>query len=57
MVRLGRSPVMLVSPQIRAGLKQMMSSHLPRLVVLSFNEVTRDTQIESVAMISDVPTR
>jgi flagellar biosynthesis protein FlhA len=57
MVRIGRAPVVLVSPQIRAGLKQMMSSHLPRLVVLSFNEVTRDTQIESVAMINDVPTR
>jgi flagellar biosynthesis protein FlhA len=49
----GHSPVLLVSPQIRAGLKQMMSSHLSRLVVLSYNEITRDTQIESVAMVSD----
>jgi flagellar biosynthesis protein FlhA len=57
MTRLGRSPVVLVSPQIRAGLKQMMASHLPRLVVLSFNEITRDTQIESVAMVADVPAR
>jgi flagellar biosynthesis protein FlhA len=49
----GHAPVLLVSPQIRAGLKQMMSSHLSRLVVLSYNEVTRDTQIESLAMVSD----
>ncbi len=47
------SPVVLVSPQIRAGLKQLTSTNLPRLVVLSYNEITRDTQIESLAMIED----
>ncbi len=46
-------PVVLVSPQIRAGLKQMTSAHLPQLVVLSYNEVTRDTQIESVGLVTD----
>ena len=46
-------PVLLVSPQIRAALKQMTSPHLPRLVVLSYNEITRDTRIESTAMIAD----
>ena len=45
-------PVVLVSPQIRAALKQMTAPHLPQLVVLSYNEITRDTKIESVAMIS-----
>ena len=50
----GHPPVALVSPQIRAGLKQMTASQLPRLVVLSYNEITRDTQIESVALVSDV---
>jgi flagellar biosynthesis protein FlhA len=50
--------VLLVSPQIRAGLKQMTSSHLPRLSILSYNEVTRDTQIESLGLVSDaVPGR
>jgi flagellar biosynthesis protein FlhA len=53
LARENHPPVVLVSPQIRAGLKQMTSSHLPRLVVLSFNEITRDTQIESVAMVTD----
>ena len=47
-------PIVLVSPQIRAGLRMMTESHLPRLVVLSYNEVTRDTQIESMAMVGDV---
>ena len=27
--------------------------HLPRLVVLSYDEITRDTQIESMALVDD----
>jgi len=46
-------PVVLVSPQIRAALRQMTVSHLPKLVVLSYNEITRDTKIESVALVSE----
>jgi flagellar biosynthesis protein FlhA len=49
----GRRPVLLVSPQIRAGLKQLTSATLPRLVVLSYNEVTRDTTIESIGVVTD----
>ena len=44
---------MLVSPQIRAALKQMTAAHLPQLVVLSYNEITRDTKIESVGLVTD----
>jgi len=46
-------PVLLVSPQIRPALKQMTTPHLPKLIVLSYNEITRDTKIESTAMVSD----
>lgn len=53
LVTAGHPPVLLVSPQIRAALKQMTAPHLPRLIVLSYNEITRDTIIDSVAMISD----
>jgi flagellar biosynthesis protein FlhA len=49
----GRPGVVLVSPQIRPGLKQMTSASLPRLVVLSYNEITRDTRIEAVSVVSD----
>jgi flagellar biosynthesis protein FlhA len=41
------APVVLVSPQIRAGLKQLTRARLPRLVVLSYDEITRDTRVES----------
>ena len=53
LVRSGRPPIVLVSPQIRPGLKQLTSGKLPRIVVLSYNEVTRDTQIESVGMVTE----
>jgi flagellar biosynthesis protein FlhA len=49
-----RAPILLVSPAIRVGLKQMTSAYLPRLVVLSYREITRDTQVESLAVVDDV---
>jgi flagellar biosynthesis protein FlhA len=48
----GRPPILLVSPQIRAAVKQVTDPHIPRLVVLSYNEVTRDTKVESIGMVS-----
>lgn len=53
LVRTNKPPVVLASPQIRAALKQMTLPHLPQLVVLSYNEVTRDTQIESMGLVVD----
>jgi flagellar biosynthesis protein FlhA len=49
----GHSPILLVSPQIRAAVKRVTENHLPNLIVLSFNEVTRDTKIVTVGMVSD----
>ncbi len=48
-----RTPIVLVSPQIRAALKMMTAAHLPQLVVLSYNEITRDTRIEVDAMVAE----
>ncbi len=48
-----RPLVLLVSPQIRAGVRQLTEAHLPDLVVLSYNEITRDTIVESVAVVTD----
>lgn len=47
------TPIVLVSPQIRAALKQITENHLSQLVVLSFNEITRDTQIVTLGLASD----
>ncbi len=45
--------IVLVSPQIRPAVKQFTASHLPRLVVLSFNEITRDSVLESVGVVTE----
>lgn len=46
------TPLLLVSPQIRPALKQMTENHLPQLVVMSFNEVTRDTKVVTHGLVS-----
>ncbi|MFH1920336.1 MAG: flagellar biosynthesis protein FlhA [Planctomycetota bacterium] len=53
LTRANHPPILLVSPQIRAALREMTSPHLPNLIVLSYNEITRDTKIESMAMVAD----
>ena len=53
LTRKNHPAILLVSPQIRAGVKQMTMTNLPRLVVLSYNEISRDTSVESIAMVSD----
>jgi flagellar biosynthesis protein FlhA len=45
------SQVLLVSPELRPAVKQLTASVLPRLVVLSYDEVTRDTRLESQGLI------
>ncbi len=51
--RAGRPRVVLVSPEIRAGLKQLTRTRLPDLVVLSYDEITPDTRVESVRIVND----
>ena len=48
----GHLPIVLVSPSIRPALKQLTAAHIPQLVVLGYSEITRDTKIESVGMVS-----
>jgi flagellar biosynthesis protein FlhA len=50
---LGRPRCVLVSPKIRLALRQITQESISDLRVLSYNEVSRDTNIESVGMVSD----
>ncbi len=52
LVSAGYPAVVLCSaPAIRAGLKQVTNSSLPKLGVVSLNELTRDTSVESVGQV------
>lgn len=53
LITAGHPPVVLVSPRIRPGLRQITASAMPRLRVLSYNEITQDTKIESYGVVSD----
>ena len=46
----GRPAIALVGQGIRAAFKQLTATHLPHLIVLGTNEITRDTKIESAGM-------
>jgi flagellar biosynthesis protein FlhA len=53
LITAGHPPVVLVSPRIRPGLRQITASSMPRLRVLSYNEITQETKIESYGAITD----
>ncbi|HEX4130158.1 MAG TPA: flagellar biosynthesis protein FlhA [Pirellulales bacterium] len=48
--RQASAPVVLVAPDIRPALKQITDSRLPQLVVLSYEEISADTRVESIAV-------
>jgi flagellar biosynthesis protein FlhA len=50
--RSGFTPVLVCSPQVRAALSRLMRQLLPRLPVISYAEVSRTAQIESLGVVS-----
>jgi flagellar biosynthesis protein FlhA len=50
--RQGISPVLVCSPQVRAALARLIRQVLSRLPVISFAEVSRTAQIESLGVVS-----
>jgi flagellar biosynthesis protein FlhA len=50
--RSGLSPVLVCSPQVRAALARLMRQILPRLPVISYTEVSRTAQIETLGVVS-----
>ena len=48
----GRTPIVLTSADVRSALRQVTLSRLPQLVVLSYDEITSDTKVESLGTIS-----
>ncbi|NLM54174.1 MAG: EscV/YscV/HrcV family type III secretion system export apparatus protein, partial [Firmicutes bacterium] len=54
-VQLGRAleqhplphPIILVAPQIRAALKHLTQRTIPKLIVLSYNEITPDIEVQA----------
>ena len=51
LTRQGHQPVVLCSPQVRMQTKRMSEAVIPQLVVVSYNEIVRDVQVESEGMV------
>ena len=49
----GHPSIVLCSPHVRPAMRPLTGVHLPQLIVLSYDEITRDTHVESVAMVSE----
>jgi len=47
----GLQPIILCSPSVRIHLRNIIDKFFPSIVVLSHNEVTRDTSIKSLGMV------
>jgi flagellar biosynthesis protein FlhA len=54
LARENRPPIVLVGPQIRPAVRQVVAARLPRVVVLSFHEIASDARVESVALVEDI---
>ena len=46
--------VAALDPQVRAALSRLMRQVLPRLVVISYSEVSRTASIETVGVVTGV---
>ncbi|WP_249869769.1 flagellar biosynthesis protein FlhA [Oceanobacillus saliphilus] len=46
------SPIILCSPAVRMYLKQLLDRFLPQVVVLSYNELEPDVQVQSVGVVN-----
>jgi len=44
-------PIVLVSPQVRMALKRLTERAIPRLIVLSYNEISPDIQVNAVGTV------
>ena len=48
----GHSPVLLCSPQTRLQVKRIVETVQPGTPVISYNEIVKDLQVESLGMVA-----
>lgn len=52
LVSIGRPPIILASPIVRIYFKQLIQEQMPDIIVLSYNELDSNAEIQSVGMVS-----
>jgi flagellar biosynthesis protein FlhA len=53
--RSGRTPVLVCSPQLRAAVRRLIAPTVPRLAVLSYNEVPAGLSIDALGVVTGAP--
>ncbi len=48
----GLTPIILTSPVVRIYFKQLTKQYIPDLIVVSYNEITPNVEIQSIGMVS-----
>jgi flagellar biosynthesis protein FlhA len=51
LVGAGHELIVLTSPSVRAQIKQILDTHLPSVTVMSYNEVVKDLDVDSLGLI------
>lgn len=52
LVQLGQQPIVLASPVVRLYFKKLADQAIPGLIVLSYNELDPNLEIQSVGVVS-----
>ncbi|MGD9692790.1 MAG: flagellar biosynthesis protein FlhA [Phycisphaerales bacterium] len=48
----GHQPVVVASPQVRGVVRQIVEPHLPSIVVLGYNEIVPEVDVESLGLVA-----
>jgi flagellar biosynthesis protein FlhA len=51
-IQSGNTPVVIASPQVRAQVRQIVEPHLPSVVVMGYNEIVPEVEVESLGLVS-----
>ena len=51
LLRNGKHPVVLASPQVRSQVRRLIEPHLPGCAVLGYNEICKGVEVESVGLV------
>lgn len=52
LIKSGEQPIVLASPMVRLYFKRVIEQNVPGIIVLSYNEITPETEVQSIGMVS-----
>lgn len=50
---MGKNPIVITSPIVRLYLKKLVSDYIKDIIVISYNEVESNVELQSVGMVTE----